>query len=114
MIRLSFVTFASLLTVACATSQQVADSGRQCPLGNTTEVSVTSEISPRDFALETAAKAAIRDGYESFQIVRGEGQGDSYVMLVKMIPVGDTNMTPDMISARDVLTARAHGISPIL
>lgn len=108
MIRKVFIlSLLSIMTTACMTrGVQTADFGRQCPLGNTTEVSVTSNVDPRSFALETAAKAALRDGYERFQVVRGEGRGDSYVMLVKMIPVGDTVYSPDMVVARDILVAR--------
>ena len=95
---------------------QTAEFGRQCPLGNTTEVTVTSDQSPRDFALETAAKATLRDGYEKFRIVRGDQQGDTYIMLIRMVPQDESMSEPalDMVSARDVLAARAIGQSPIL
>lgn len=97
----------SVLTVACATSQQTAEFGRQCPLGNTTEITVTSDQSPQNFALETAAKATIRDGYEKFRVVRGTPKGDTYVMLIRMVPTDETETTPDMIVARDVLSWRS-------
>lgn len=115
MIRLGFLCAFSLFCVACA-SVQPQEQVHHCPLGNTTEISVTShESSPLEFALATAARATLRDGYERFRIVKSASEGDDYMMLIRMIPNDDVAPVSDMLVARDILaTSTAPPALPIL
>ncbi len=70
-----FLVLASFLLVACAAPHEP----RKCPMGNLAHIEA-----PEHMAMQTAAQATEKHGYDEFTIVSAQGRGNDYKMLIKM------------------------------
>lgn len=97
----------ALLLPACAssTTQNTQVATRTCPLSQMTEIEASGDR-PQNLAFQMAANAAIRNGYDTFSVIRSQqSDEDTYKMLIRMNREQDLTRTSmnDMYVAWDIL-----------
>ena len=82
--RLGIFLLLALPVAACTAPREP----RKCPMGSLAHIEA-----PERIAMQTAAEATAKYGYTNFTVLRNEGSGDSYKMLIKMSDVGEDEKT---------------------